>query len=566
MHYDIPDEILQQHWAVLGTTGCGKTYTIKRPVERLLAAGRRVCVLDPTGAWWGLKSNAAGTGPGFPVVVFGGRHADVPLNGNDAAQMGEAIASLAAEVNAPPIVVDVSELLIDEQRTFGEAFAETIYRRNSGVLHLVIDEAHTFGPQTPPKGHERMLHRFQRLATGGRARGIRLVLASQRPAKVNKDLLGMAQAMVAMKVVAPQDREAIERWVEGQAEAKDIREVIHGLPRLKRGEGWIWCPAMELLKRVTFPPITTYDSSATPTDDAPRLSVTTAAIDMNALRARMTAAVAEAEANDPEKLRARIDELETKLRDNAPAEPAEPIDVDAIRSAAYSQGQAEASAKTADGLNRLRESMTIQIAEMLAESQNSVSEAPVVAHTTDPIPFAIPLAARSISTPTDRSSLSAPCRKILNSLAWWRMLGITEPTTTQVAAIAGYAVSGTFNNYLSQLSTSGHITRDRGSVFLTGLGERNAERPSTPRTLAALHDSVCATLDRPTAMILRVVLKHTMGLGHRPMTTEAIAKATNYAVSGTFNNYLSTLSSRGFIVRSRGNVTAAAILFPKGLK
>ncbi|MBK8199184.1 MAG: DUF87 domain-containing protein [Acidobacteria bacterium] len=72
----IPDEALDNHLAILGKTGAGKTVTAKGAVERLLDAGERVCIIDPTGAWWGLRLMADGKTPGYPVAIFGGSRAD----------------------------------------------------------------------------------------------------------------------------------------------------------------------------------------------------------------------------------------------------------------------------------------------------------------------------------------------------------------------------------------------------------------------------------------------------------------------------------------------------------
>ncbi len=57
----------------------GKTYAAKGLLERVMAGGGRVCVVDPLGVWWGLRAAPDGAAPGYPVVVFGGRHADIPL-------------------------------------------------------------------------------------------------------------------------------------------------------------------------------------------------------------------------------------------------------------------------------------------------------------------------------------------------------------------------------------------------------------------------------------------------------------------------------------------------------
>ncbi len=76
----LPVAVLEARLAIVGTSGSGKTYAAKGLVERLIEEGARVCVVDPFGVWWGLRMGADGLAPAAdPVVVFGGRHADVAL-------------------------------------------------------------------------------------------------------------------------------------------------------------------------------------------------------------------------------------------------------------------------------------------------------------------------------------------------------------------------------------------------------------------------------------------------------------------------------------------------------
>ena len=90
----LPTTALDDRIAIVGTAGSGKTYTAKGFVERLLDAGAQVTVLDPLGVWWGLRAGAAGN-PGYPVTVFGGRHADVPITADIGAPLGQLIAEQA---------------------------------------------------------------------------------------------------------------------------------------------------------------------------------------------------------------------------------------------------------------------------------------------------------------------------------------------------------------------------------------------------------------------------------------------------------------------------------------
>ncbi len=75
-----PDAARDADVAILWKKGRGKTFTPKGPVERLVQMQRWVLVLDPLSVWWGLKSAADGKAPSFPITIFGGPHADVPLH------------------------------------------------------------------------------------------------------------------------------------------------------------------------------------------------------------------------------------------------------------------------------------------------------------------------------------------------------------------------------------------------------------------------------------------------------------------------------------------------------
>jgi uncharacterized protein len=74
-----PLDFVTQTQAILAKKRVGKSYTAAVEAEELLKAKQQIVIIDPTGAHWGLKSSADGKHPGFPIAVFGGEHADVPL-------------------------------------------------------------------------------------------------------------------------------------------------------------------------------------------------------------------------------------------------------------------------------------------------------------------------------------------------------------------------------------------------------------------------------------------------------------------------------------------------------
>jgi hypothetical protein len=78
---------------------------------------------------WGLRARADDSAPGYPVVVFGGRHADVPITAEMGAALGRMI---ACEVLV--CVVDLSELGSKAaRRRFMAEFSERFTRRTRSL-------------------------------------------------------------------------------------------------------------------------------------------------------------------------------------------------------------------------------------------------------------------------------------------------------------------------------------------------------------------------------------------------------------------------------------------------
>jgi len=282
----LPVAALDERLAIVGTSGSGKTYAAKGLVERLMDQGARVCVVDPLGVWWGLRAGPEGAGvPGpYPVVVFGGRHADVALDEG----MGGALGNLIG-TQWMACVVDISDLgSAAARRGFMTAFTETLYAANREPLHLVLDEADLWAPQrAQPDGYD-LLQRVEEIVRRGRVRGFVPWLITQRPAVLHKDVLSQADILVSMKLTSSQDREAVGRWIEGQADRAEGRRILAALPRLAQGEGWVWAPSDGVLERAVFPRIRTFDSSAAP--PRPERTAATgvlAAVDLPAIRAAL---------------------------------------------------------------------------------------------------------------------------------------------------------------------------------------------------------------------------------------------------------------------------------------
>lgn len=308
----LPAAALAQHIAVLGKTGSGKTSTAKLAIEQVVAAGARVCILDPIKSdWWGLISSADGNKPGLPFHILGGPRGHVPLHASAGKAIGEVVASGAL----PLSIIDMADFAPGGQAQFFVDFVPVLLRKMRGVLYLVMEEAHLFAPKERSGiGAENMsIHWAKTMATAGRSKGIRLMVLSQRTQALHNALLGSCDTLIAHRMTAPADQEPVIKWLKANVAPEIMKKVASSMSSLNTGEGWICSGEAKIFEARQFPKIHTYDNSKTPTNDASEHQVKAAPVDQDKLRAIIGEAVKEAEASDPRMLRRRIAELEKQV-------------------------------------------------------------------------------------------------------------------------------------------------------------------------------------------------------------------------------------------------------------
>lgn len=96
--FSLPSTLVTSTQAILARKRSGKSYTASVMAEEMLEQHQQVVVIDPTSAWYGLRSSADGESQGYPVVVFGGKHADAPLAFMAGREMAKASASMEARI------------------------------------------------------------------------------------------------------------------------------------------------------------------------------------------------------------------------------------------------------------------------------------------------------------------------------------------------------------------------------------------------------------------------------------------------------------------------------------
>jgi len=541
-----------QHTAIIGQTGSGKTYGAKSVVEAILDRTGKVGIVDPTSAWWGLRSSKSGKSDGYPVTIFGGRHGDMPLVQESGAVLGDLIAR-----DNVPAIFDVREFTVGERTRWFTDWASAVLRANTAPINIVLDEAHRFAPQArilDPQGGK-MLHAAESMASGGRSLGLRLMLITQRPAKLHKDVLTCCSALVVFRVVAPQDRQAIEDWIDGCGDKAKGRQVLDSLASLPNGHAWIWIPQSDVLGVYKFPEIATFDSSATPKDGAEIQAPKTAkTIDLAALREKIGAVVKTAEANDPKALRRRIAELEAMKAPKVAAKEADPAAIERaiakkykaivgpfVRTIKMMAGMMDAQAEKLGQMRETCEASDKKLMEwaaaLEADATIPIASEPVK-YESHPMRAGPATSAGDIKAPANpegRAEIPKPQLAILDAIAWWNTIGIA-PTNTQLAFRAGYSPkSSTWEEYVRRCRRAGLIVDERDRFSLTDAAKPIADRPASHADARELQAFVLAQLSGPSAKIVQALIN----AGENGVINENLAAECGYSkTSSSWEEYL----------------------------
>lgn len=555
--------------AVLGKTGAGKSSAMRVIAEHKLKHKRRTAIIDPKGDWWGLKASADGKGPGFPIICFGNfkepRATDIPIN----SQSGKEVAELIATGNRP-CIIGFRGWMPAEMTRFWLQFAPTLFNLNVGQLDVLIDEIQNLAPKgkimDPDSG--KCLHWTNRLMAEGRGLGLTFTIASQRPQKVHNDTLDCCETLVAMRVAHPAARQALKDWIDGNGDPSKGKEVLATLAQLKRGEAYVWSPENGFgPDRVQFPMFETFDSFAAPELQKKVSDAGWSEVDLDQVKQKLAAVIAEAKANDPKELKMEIARLRQEL--SKKPTPAAPI----VDSRLIQKAVKEAEAPLLKQIEMLKQKAT-RAGQRLAESSAMLSEIAGASATskmdelTASFAKAIEDGAKKISRGEIQRSearFHQIADRVKSHSAGDIKLGKAERciltvlaqsgkcTKEKVAVTSGYAVSGGgFGNALSKLRTNGLVAGDSLlEITQPGLDQLGDFEPLPyGRALLAYWKSKLGHAERE---ILRVLDEDGGGLPREEIAARTLsAKGGPYEASGGgFGNAISKLRTLELIAGSQ---------------
>lgn len=552
----LPLDAITQTFAILGIRGSGKTNTAVAIAEEMLKASQQIAVLDPTDAWYGIRSSRDGKSDGFKVYIFGGEHGDLPLEGTYGTQVAEFVVETGASV-----VFSLRHLSINDQRRFAQDFGEKLYNlkgipENRTPLHLFVDEADEFIPQRIPHGFERMFGAYDRIVRRGRNGGIGVTMISQRPQVLNKDTLSQIETLVCHRLLHKLDRKAVkEGWIEGHDIEGHGQQFMDSLASLGKGDTWVWSPEwLDIFKQVHVRERETFDSSRTPkAGEKIRTVSKLAEVDLDALKTRLAATIERAKADDPKELKKEISKLKTELAKRPASTVEEKIVEKVVEVPALGIKAAESLAQS---VNELKSAAAL-IGLVANDLQSSIQDGqrtrpmPSVARVA-PVRTLAPALHRASAKQTTNGNIPPGEKAIMVAAGQFGSLG-----RDQLSVLTGYKRSSR-DAYIARLTAKGYAEVRGSEIFLTQEGVNALGNDYEPLpTGSELQEYWFAKLPEGERKILEILV-HANG---RPVDREDLDDATGYKRSSR-DAYLSRLSARRLVeVAGRSQVQASGTLF-----
>lgn len=542
---DQMEAICARHAAMIGMSGSGKTFTEKGFVEWLLERNRHTVIVDPLGHYSGLRTNAAGDGPGYGIPIFGGEHGDWPINVFDGLPVADIV--LGQKTSC---IVDLSQFRTGaDQRMFMEGFIGALRGKPKAALNLIIDEADEFAPETvADRVGNRLREDLVWIAKRGRGSGFILHILTQRPADIAKSVLTQMQTLIVHQLIAPNDQKPALDWLKGHGDKTTLKLIADSLAALAVGERWIYSPRNRILDRDTSPPIGTFDSSRAPepgeTVVEPKMLREIDVSGIQAMLETVRAAVpaSSADSQDQNELRDRIADLEGEA---VQAATREALISEATRHAIEQmRGALDGLEET---LGRFDQPLEPVAAGASIEEKILKAVAGISARAAERVEEAMEPIRRLVEGDVELGATAKAFADMLDAINPARV------TWAQLAAMTGRkARGGNFNSARKQLRDSGRMVEEGDYLRSAAPAPRGMTRDQ------ALGLWRGALSRKPTAVKILDLLAGAAN----PMTKDEIGEALGLATrGGNWNDNFAQLRNNNLIhVASSGEIALAAKL------
>jgi len=197
---------------VLGSSGSGKSYAVGVICEELCRNEIPFAIVDTEGEHTGLKEKFE--------AIWVGEDRD-----SDLSWMNLDLVDLARQApDISPLILDVSDLQDQKEKvaSFIGALYDTLTERRTPYL-VVVEEADKFIPQ-----YGQRVPIFAEVARRGRKRGMGLMICSQRPSLVDKNVLSQCGNQLIGKLIIQNDLQSVAQFFPGKGLPKELTALRAG--------------------------------------------------------------------------------------------------------------------------------------------------------------------------------------------------------------------------------------------------------------------------------------------------------------------------------------------------
>jgi hypothetical protein len=207
-----PNILATGRTCVLGASGSGKSYTVAVICEELCKNNVPFMLIDTEGEYSGLKEK-------YEAIWLGD---DERCDLRFGAVGIQEVARQAPDV--APIIVDLSEA--EKPKDVVKDLLTELYKEisNRRVPYLVVlEEADRFVPQQGER-----LSIFNEIARRGRKRGLGLMVCSQRPSLIDKNVLSQCGNQLVGKLIIQNDLKSVSQFFPGKGLPKQLTSLRAG--------------------------------------------------------------------------------------------------------------------------------------------------------------------------------------------------------------------------------------------------------------------------------------------------------------------------------------------------
>jgi hypothetical protein len=208
-------ELVTGRTCIIAQSGAGKSWGIAVLCEQLLQMNIGFCIIDTEGEYASLKDV-------FPAIWVG---SDANCDKNIDQMTAQELTQLLHEAiySRDAIIFDVSETDMRERVTL---LADTLYQIESHVRQpflLIVEEADKFIPQSGESIRE-----IEEISRRGRKRGLGLMIATQRPSLVTKNVLSQCNNQIIGKLSIENDLKSVRLFFSSVKEVNELTELTPG--------------------------------------------------------------------------------------------------------------------------------------------------------------------------------------------------------------------------------------------------------------------------------------------------------------------------------------------------